>query len=180
MIRNTDTRYGLSAVVLHWVMAMMVFGLFSLGLYMTSLGYYDPWYHSAPWWHKSGGLLLLCLLIIRAAWALFNIKPVPLPTHQPWETLLATIVHRLLYWLLLAICVSGFLIATAKGDGIEFFGWFEVSAITNGLSDQEDLTGKVHLVLAITTMLLAALHVAGALKHHFLDRDTTLKRMFGI
>ena len=178
-LRNTTEGYGLPAVLLHWVMAVLVIGLFGLGLYMTGLDYYDPWYHQAPWWHKSIGLVVLVLLVLRALWALANPKPTPLPTHSGWEIGLAHVVHTLLYGLLFCICISGYLISTADGRGVEFFGWMEIPALIHGIEGQEDIAGDVHFLLAISTIALAALHALAALKHHFLDRDQTLRRMLG-
>lgn len=167
------------AVILHWTMALLIFGLFAVGLYMTSLDYYHPWYKSIPWWHKSFGLVLFSLLCIRLGVRLISQKPAHLTTHKAWEIRLAAAVHRLLYLLLFAICISGYLISTADGRGIELFGWVEIPALVQGVEGQEDIAGQIHLVLAITAMGLVAMHAAGALKHHFIDKDSTLKRMFG-
>ena len=87
--------------------------------------------------------------------------------------------HLLLYLLLLAIMVSGYLISTADNRSIEVFGWFSVPATITDLPKQEDIAGWVHLILASTLIGLVSLHAAAALKHHFIDRDRTLKRIFG-
>ena len=179
MIKNTTGGYGTLSIVLHWLTALIVFGLFALGLYMTGLGYYHPWYHSAPWWHKSFGLLLFGLLLLRIGWSLYNVKPAPLAGHLPWERRLAAVTHRLLYLLLLLICISGYLISTAKGEGIEFFGWLLVPALLPAFDNQADIAGAVHYYLALSMIGLVLLHTAGALKHHFSDRDETMQRMLG-
>ncbi len=180
MIKNTPERYGIPAILLHWSMALPVIGLFPLGLYMTSLDYYHPLYQTAPWWHKSLGLLVFLLLVIRLIWRGININPYPLPTHRFRGIRLSLLVHRLLYLLLLFTCVSGYLITTADGRSIEFFNWFEVPALIGGIEQQEDVAGDIHFVLAVSIVVLTALHVAGAFKHHFIDRDETLKRIFGV
>lgn len=161
-------------------MAILILGQFPLGLYMTSLDYYHPWYHSAPWWHKSFGLLTFVLLLVRISWRLTQPQPAPLATLSVREIRIAAVVHRLFYLLLLLLCLSGYLISTAEGRGIEFFDWFEVPALINGIEGQEDTAGAVHLALAITLISLAAVHIAAALKHHFHNGDATLKRMLGI
>ncbi len=176
---NTTGAYGLVSQLLHWLMVPLVWGVFVLGLAMTSLDYYHPWYHSAPWWHKSIGLLTLLLLGIRVIWILIQRKPLPLTRHKPWEILAARITHALMYLLLLIICTSGYLIATLKGQGIDFFGWLEMPALIDSLEDPEDLTGSIHLWIAVTLVALSLLHAAAALKHHFVDKDATLKRMIG-
>lgn len=165
------------AVLLHWLMALLMIGLFAAGLYMTDLGYYDSLYHIIPWWHKSVGLLVMVLLVVRVIWRVTNPIPKPLATHQSWEIKTATLTHRFLYLLILLIGVSGYLISTAKGKGIEFFGWFEIPALQELSADNTDLAGDIHYYLALTLILLAAAHASAALKHHFIDRDNTLKHM---
>jgi len=160
-------------------MVPLAWGLFGLGLYMTSLDYYHPWYHAAPWWHKSIGMLTLLLLSIRLSWVLTQRKPVPLSGHRAWETLIAKTTHFLLYLLLILICASGYFIATLKGQGIDFFGLLALPSVTISLEDPDDLFGRFHLWLAIILTVLSLLHALAAFKHHFLDKDATLKRMIG-
>jgi cytochrome b561 len=76
--------------------------------------------------------------------------------------------------------VSGYLISTADGRGIDVFGLFTVPATLQGIDHQEDVAGASHLVLAVTLIALALLHAGAALKHHFIDRDRTLRRMLGL
>ncbi|HDZ54993.1 MAG TPA: cytochrome b [Pseudomonas xinjiangensis] len=180
LIRNTSTRYGVVAISLHWLVALVVIGLAILGLWMTDLTYYSPYYRTAPFWHKSIGLTFAAVLALRLIWRMFNRRPSHLPNHKRWETRLAGLVHGLLYVLLAVIVVSGYLISTARGDGISVFGWFEVPALLTGLTSQADRAGFVHYWVAITVLSLAGLHALGALKHHFIDRDDTLRRMLGL
>jgi len=174
LIRNTTNAYGLVSVLLHWSMAIALIGLFAAGLYMTDLTYYDSLYHVIPRWHKSIGLLMLGLLVLRWLWILFNPKPQPLATHKPWERKLASAFHRLLYLLILILCVSGYLVSTAKGKGVEFFNWFEIPALKVLGSDEIDFAGEVHFYLAWALIIISAVHAAAALKHHYIDRDKTL------
>lgn len=178
--KNTRTGYGLVAISLHWVVALTVIGLAILGLWMVDLSYYSPWYRSAPFWHKSIGLALFAVMLFRLLWRWANPSPAHLPNHQRWELNLAGIVHVLLYLLLFVIVISGYLISTATGQGISVFGWFDVPALVSGLPSQADRAGAVHYWVAIGVLGLAALHALGALKHHFLDRDDTLRRMLGM
>jgi cytochrome b561 len=145
---------------------------------MTELDYYDALYHTLPWWHKSFGLLVIGLLLFRFLWRFSNPEPQPLSTHKNWEVFLAQIIQKLFYGLILLIGLSGYFISTAKGKGIDFFGWFEIPAITQAIKgERADLVGEIHELLAITLFVLALLHAAAALKHHFIDKDETLKRM---
>lgn len=177
--RNTSSRWGLPAVLLHWLVALVVIGLFGLGLWMTALDYYHPWYRRGPDLHRSIGVLLFILILLRLAWRLPNPTPRPLPRHRPWEIGAAHAAHALLYLLPLAITASGYLISTADGRAISVFDWFEVPALYTGLEQQEEIMGDLHAALAWGLIAIAALHALGALKHHFIDCDTTLTRMLG-
>ena len=179
-LRNTIQGYGLVAIFLHWLVALVVNGLFALGLWMTDLTYYDTWYRRAPDLHKAIGILLFLAMLGRVAWRLFNVTPADEPGMTPLERRAAHSVHLLLYLLLFALMVSGYLISTADGRPIEVFGLFAVPALVSDIPNQEDLAGKVHWYLALTLIALAGMHALAALKHHFIDRDRTLKKMLGI
>ncbi|MNI77466.1 hypothetical protein D3C73_1337610 [compost metagenome] len=87
--------------------------------------------------------------------------------------------HGFLYLSLFAVLIAGYLISTAEGVGIPVFGLFEVPALVSGLPDQADTAGVIHLYLAWVLVIFSGLHALAALKHHFIDRDVTLKRMLG-
>jgi len=177
--KNSTTRFGLIAVALHWLMALTIFVLFGLGLWMTELDYYDSWYKQGPWWHKSIGILLFFTLLFRLFWRKLTPPPVALASHKSWEVRLAHMAHLFLYLLLFAIMLSGYLISTADNRPIEVFGWFSIPATLTSIPNQEDVAGLVHLILASSIIGLVSLHAAAALKHHFIDRDRTLERIFG-
>ena len=112
---NTPERYGVISAALHWLSAIIVYGMFALGLWMVTLSYYDGWYHKAPELHKSIGILLMMGLVIRVLWRVISPPPGPLPSYSPaWSVVVLSVMH-------------GFM----------------------------------------------------ALKHHFIDKDDTLKRMLG-
>lgn len=179
MWRNTSQAYGVIAIALHWLVAIVVLGLFALGLWMVGLTYYDTWYRTAPSIHKGVGVLLFLVLSLRLLWRLVNPKPEPEPGLGPFERRASAVVHGLLYLLLFAVMASGYLISTADGRSIDVFGLFQVPATLIGLPNQADLAGDVHLALAITVIVLASIHALASLKHHFIDRDRTLLRMLG-
>jgi cytochrome b561 len=87
--------------------------------------------------------------------------------------------HGLLYLLLFVAMISGYLITTADGSSISVFGWFEVPSVTGRIRGMEDTAGAVHYWSTWALVVLAGLHALAALKHHFIDRDATLKRMLG-
>ncbi len=179
MWRNTDQAYGIIAIALHWLVAIAVLGLFGLGLWMVELTYYDTWYRTAPSIHKSVGVLLFLAMTLRLLWGLVNPKPSPEPTSSRFERLASSVLHGLLYVLLFGVMVSGYLISTADGRAVAVFGLFQVPSTLTGLPNQADLAGAIHLALAITVIVLTAIHALAALKHHFIDRDRTLMRMLG-
>lgn len=179
MLRNTQDSYGLVAIALHWLVALAIIGLFGLGLWMTGLDYYDPWYHRAPEIHKALGVLLFLVLLARLAWRLVNPRPRPEPTLSALERRASSLVHALLYGLSFAVMAAGYLISTADERPIDVFGVFAVPATVAGLPEQADRAGDVHLALAIALVVLAGVHALGALKHHFIDHDRTLLRMLG-
>ncbi|WP_027856038.1 cytochrome b [Marinobacterium jannaschii] len=176
---NDRNSYGWGLISIHWIMALAIIGLYPLGLYIDSLTYYDPEYRTVPHWHKSIGILVLMLLTIRIIWRTGNKPPAELP--QPAILTLATkAVHNLLYILMLGVLVSGYMISTADGRPIAVFNWFEIPALPALIDNQEDVAGAIHYWIATALVSLAALHALAALKHHFIDKDETLKRIFGI
>lgn len=179
MWRNTEQAYGIIAIALHWLVAVVVLGLFGLGLWMVNLTYYDTWYRTAPSIHKSVGVLLFLVMALRLLWRLVNPRPAPEPGLRRIERLASRVVHGVLYLLLFAVMGSGYLISTADGRAIDVLGVFTVPATLTGLPNQADLAGNIHLALAITVIVLAAIHALAALKHHVFDRDRTLLRMLG-
>jgi len=177
--RNTAHRYGLVSVLLHWLIAAAVFGLFGLGLWMVGLDYYSSWYRTAPDLHKGIGVLAFLVMLVRLGWKVFNPQPQPLANHGPGVRRLTRLGHGLLYMGLFAVMISGYLISTAKGRPVDVFGWFEVPALVSSLPRQADVAGVIHEYLAWALVILAVLHALAALKHHFIDRDATLQRMLG-
>lgn len=177
--RNTQNRYGFISLIFHWLTALVIFALFALGLWMVELTYYDAWYRLAPHYHKSIGLLLMLAMLLRLGWRFYSRPPEPEPSLQRWEALSARAAHILLYLLVFALGISGYLISTADGLGIALFNWFDVPATLTGIDQQEDIAGEIHKWLAWSLISLAVLHALAALKHHFLDKDRTLTKMFG-
>ncbi|PMR77016.1 cytochrome b [Billgrantia endophytica] len=175
MWRNTRTGWGLVSILLHWLSAVVIVGLFILGWWMTGLGYFDSWYNLAPWWHRSIGMLLLFATLFRLAWRF--VQPTPTAHGSRLERLAAHLGHMALYVLLLVVMISGYLISTARGRGVSVFDWFEVPALISHLPDQASIAGEIHWYSALALMVLAGGHLLAALKHHFFDRHDTLTRM---
>jgi cytochrome b561 len=177
--RNSSARYGAVSILLHWLVALAVFGLFGLGYWMVALDYYSGWYKTAPDIHKSIGILLFFVMLVRMLWRGFSPSPSSLPEHGRLTRLGSKFGHAFLYLGLFVLMLSGYLISTAEGRGISVFGLFEVPATLTSIPDQEDIAGLVHEYLAWALVVFAGIHALAALKHHFIDRDRTLLRMFG-
>ena len=178
-LRNSSARYGLISMLLHWLFAIAVYAMFGLGLWMVTLSYYDGWYHQGPELHKSIGIVLMMALVIRVVWRRISPPPPAPKSHTAFTRLSAAGAHIALYLILFAILLSGYLISTAEGKPISVFGLFDVPATLSDAGSQADLAGTVHLWLAWGVVILSVLHGLAALKHHFIDKDDTLKRMLG-
>ena len=179
MFKNSLTHYGLVSVLLHWLIALAVFGLFALGFWMVDLSYYSEWYKTAPYWHKSIGILLALAMIFRLCWRFISPPPKALATHKRWEKQLSAMMQLCLYLGITVLVLSGYLISTEDGRAIAVFTWFEVPSLGALFENQADIAGLVHEYVAYSLILLATLHGLAAVKHHFIDKDHTLKRMFG-
>lgn len=178
-LRNSRNEYGWVSIVLHWLVALTVMGLYPLGLYIVSLSYYDPGYRIYPDIHRSVGLLLAAVLVLRLIWKFLNPSPVLL-VHSGLERFAAKAGHLLLYLLLGLVLFSGYMLSTADGRSIQVFNWFSVPAIPGLASRHEETAGMVHFYAATSLVVLAGLHALAALKHHFIDRNNTLRRMLGV
>ena len=174
-IKNTTSGYGWVAIALHLLMALAIFFLFGLGLYMVELTYYDHWYRGSLDLHKSIGLVLVFAWFVRIVWRWMNTSPAPVGT--PVEQKAAHWVHVILYLMMIALFVTGYLISTADGRAISVFGLIDVPALNYAFDNQEDIAGVIHWGLAWTLIGLVGLHAAAAIKHQLIDKDNTLARM---
>lgn len=173
---DTHQRYGTLTQTLHWLSALLVIGLFGLGLWMVELGYYDDWYHQAPALHVSLGLVLAALTVIRILWRVVQPQTPPVQ-GSPVSRAAANASKYALYLLLLFMALSGYLITGAAGSGADFFDWFTLPSLMALDNDSVDLLGELHEWAAWALILLAAGHGLAALYHHFIARDLTLARM---
>ncbi len=177
MIQNTHQNFGLVTRIIHWVSAITIIGLFGLGYWMVDLDYYSQWYQTAPHWHESIGVLLCLVTLFRLFWRAVQIQPQALTSHSKQDQFKAKTVHVLLYILLFVIFSCGYLIPTADGRAIEVFTWFSLPAFGELFNNQEDIAGSIHEYGAYILIGLALIHALAAIKHHFIDKDATLKRM---
>jgi cytochrome b561 len=185
---NTRTRYGTVAMTLHWLIALMVIGNLCSGLWFGEfMSHNDPLRFTVVQLHKSSGLTILVLSLIRLAWRLVN--PIPaLPANMgPLMRFLARGTHYLFYFLIIAIPLSGWLLVSASPTGIPtmYFGLFQWPNLPffNGMLRADKVSYRetfatAHIVMAYLTIALLFLHVAAALFHQFIRRDNVLRRMW--
>jgi cytochrome b561 len=169
-------RYGTTARTAHWLTFLLLIGSFSLGFYMADLAI-SPLRLRLFAYHKWIGVTVLALTVLRLAWRLLAPPPV-LPASMPaWEKRAAGISHRLLYLLLFAAPLSGWLMSSAKGFQTVLFGVLPIPDLLSKNPPLGAALTEVHETLVLMLLGLIGLHVAAALKHHFIDRDEVLARM---
>ena len=175
--RDPERRYGLISRAVHWIIAVLIIALVPLGWYMVGLEYYDPWSYDTLEIHKALGMVVLLLASIMISWQIAGRGTRITESRKQWEVIAAKITHHLLYALMLVVPVTGYIISTSAGAGVAIFGLFEVPAVLPKSVPLRDVAISVHYYFAYAGVALIALHVAGALKHHFIDGDDTLRRM---
>ena len=176
MLANSRENYGWISILLHFVCAIFIVALFTLGLLMVDWDYSHPYYYKGPHFHESFGIIFAIILAFRLIWRQVNPKPTPL-TSSNKQARIATFVHQLFYLLMITIPISGYLISTADGRSLGVFNWFKVPAITDDIDNLATISGNIHYWLSIAIITLTVLHILAALKHHFIDKDNTLKRI---
>ena len=177
MWRSGAGHYGIVASGLHWAIALLITGLVGLGAWMVGLTYYDPWYNDSLALHKAIGIVVLALALAKFGWKLADRYPAYGPEVKPHERAGATAMHWLLNGLMVLLPVTGYLISTSEGAGIGMFGLFDVPAFFEVTTGTRDLAINIHYYVAYGGIGLVGLHVLAALKHHFVDRGSTLRRM---
>lgn len=175
-------RYTRVAILLHWLIALFIVTLLALGLTMEDLPIDIR--RQAYQFHKSLGLTVLVLTFVRIFWRLTHKAPALPDGMKPWEKFAAHAVHFGLYFIMLALPLSGWAMvsSSSRGYATEFFGlfdWPHISFLTT-LENKKEVShsfGEAHEVLANITIALLVLHVGAALKHHIINRDGVLVRM---
>ena len=175
-ISNSKNHYGLIAICLHWLMAILMVGLLALGLYMIRIPI-SFWKLKLFGWHKELGMLALVLLLFRLAWRLGNIIPSLPDTIPRWQKVAARMAHWAFYGFMVALPLSGWLITSASGLPVSFFGWFVFPDLVSANDNLRLLFTGVHEWLSYALIATLCLHIGAALKHHFINKDDILKRI---
>ncbi|MCB9987899.1 MAG: cytochrome b [Rhodospirillales bacterium] len=174
--KNTAERFGLVAQGFHWVIAFLIVGMLALGLYMEEMER-SPEKFELYGIHKSFGILVLALVVLRILWRFMNATPAPLPNHQRWEVVLAKSVQGILYLMMMVMPLSGWMMSSAGGHDVAFFGLFTMPPLVEKSKEIGEIASEIHEVAAWIMIGAIVLHVAGALKHKLIDKDGTVARM---
>jgi cytochrome b561 len=175
-LRNTTSRWGAVAQLLHWTIVVLVITQFVLAtiaedlpLGMRKLGVLAR--------HKSVGITIFMLAVVRLLWRWSNPTPTLPSTLKPYEQQLARITHAALYALLLAMPITGWIMSSARNFPVSWFGVFQLpDLVAPDKTLFEDML-KTHATLAWVLGVVATLHMLAALKHHFVLKDDVLRRM---
>lgn len=171
-----STRYTATAIALHWLIFALIACGFTLALYMTGLPL-SPAKLKYISWHKWIGVTIFMLMLARLVWRLAHPAP-PLPASMPaWQRSAARVSHVMLYILIIAIPLTGWLMSSAFGVPTVYLGLLQLPSPLGRDKELAELLKSAHLFLNYTMLALVIIHVAAALKHHLADKDDVLARM---
>lgn len=176
-LRNNAQRWGAISIALHWLTVVLIVGLATLGLVMTELPT-SPLKISLYALHKSFGLTVLALTVLRLLWRFYAGSPDAVPGTPRWQARIAHAVHGALYTLLLAIPLSGWLFNSASGFPLRWFGLFSLPKLSSYDKALKAFAHETHETLFYVLAALLLAHAGAALVHHYRDRDATLSRMW--
>ena len=168
--------YTRTAIALHWIIALLIFTTFPLGVYMHDLPL-SPDKLRLYSWHKWIGVTIFLLALVRISWRSSHLPPALPAAMQSWEKFAAQTVHYLLYMLILAIPVSGWLMSSAKGVQTVYLGILPLPDLVSKDKELGDSLKAVHESFNLLLLGLLLAHIGGALKHHFIEHDDILARM---
>ena len=176
-LTDTKARFGAGSIALHWIVA-----LFFIALIVT--GYGLMWAPRGPMrgaWvdaHDAIGFLLVAFAGLRLIWRAFN--PLPALTAGPrWENIAARVVHALLWFFVLALPLTGWVVASTGRRPLSVFGWFDFPRIWGNDLPMHRMSEEWHGILSHLFLIVFALHILGALKREYGSKDGTLRRMLG-
>jgi len=171
-------RYDPVARTLHWTVVVLLFVTMPMGILMYSVLGRGALQDALFTVHKSLGLLILALMLARLGWRLAHGAPPPSPALRPLEIAASRGVHWLLYLLLLLMPVTGYVMETAGGFAVSFFGLVAVPRLVAPDKALSDMAERAHLTLQWAIYALVLMHVGAALHHHFFRRNDVLARMW--
>jgi len=173
--RNTTHAWGSLSKAFHWLIVLLIINQWLIAERADELKGLAKL--EALAWHKSFGMTVLMLAVLRLVWRLMNPTPELATETKPWERVLAKISHALLYALIFAMPLTGWMMSSAKNYPVSWFRLFQFPDLVAPAEQTFHRMHDVHHLLFNVLVGVALLHVAGALKHHFIDRNDVLKRM---
>ena len=178
--KNTRERFGIVTKSFHWSIALLIICLVPMGIFLADYAETKTKFALFPY-HKEFGILVLVLASCRVLWHLYSFPPQFVPSLKAWEKWGARVAHALLYVAMFAMPLSGWILSSASGRTVNFFG-IDLPNFVAPSKGTKDFFEDIHGFVGYALIPLVGLHVAGALKHHFFDKDITLKRMlpFGL
>ena len=175
-LKNTSTEWGSVSKSLHWLVVALVLVMAWIGLRMGDMPN-GPDKIASYAMHKSIGLTILALVVLRLLWRAYAGAPAPVAGTPPLQERIASLAHWALYALLLAMPLSGWVLNSASGFPLQWFGLVNLPAIAGKDHDLHELAEEVHELLFWAMVVVAVAHAAAALHHHLFLRDATLTRM---
>ncbi|MDG6777545.1 cytochrome b [Thiomicrorhabdus sp. zzn3] len=176
-LKNSAQTFGVVSRANHWLSAFLFIGLIALGIYMHELPR-SPEKFELYDLHKSLGIGLLMLMILRLVWLKVSPNPEQL-SHNKFEHILAHSVKGILYLAMLVMPISGWIMSNSGGHEVAFFDLFVLPTLVGENDTVHEIAEGIHGTVGPLMIVVILLHVAGALKHHFIYKDNTLKRMLG-
>lgn len=175
-VRNSDNHWGWPSKLLHWLTAILIFIQIPLGYYAEDLKL-SPLKLDLFVWHKSIGMLVLFLAILRLLWRITGTIPKTADASL-LQRRLAQFAHALLYGLMIALPISGWITTSAANIPTKLFWLLELPAITGPDEALKSMASEVHEICVTMLIIILVVHIGAALRHHLILRDSTLKRMW--
>lgn len=176
MSHPSPIRYTSSAIALHWLMACLILAVYFMGISIDDFPV-GPDRIMLVTWHKWLGVTIALLWFARVAVRLTNTPPAAPAGSPAWQNKAASLIHILLYVLMIAIPVTGWLMSSAKGYTTTFFGFFDLPNLLDKDKAVAHTLKEAHELLANSLMVLIAVHIVAALKHQLIDKDNLMARM---
>jgi cytochrome b561 len=175
-LKNPNDRWGAVSQGFHWLIVLLLLAQGTVGLLMGDMAR-GPDKIAVFAFHKSVGISILALALARLLWRLDAGRPAPVPGMPTWQERMASLTHGALYLLLFAVPISGWVMNSAAGFPLQWFGLFNLPSIAAHDHDLHEFTEDLHEWLFWALVALAAAHAAAAAYHHLFQRDATLVRM---
>lgn len=175
-LKNTPERWGAISQLLHWTIVILIFAIAWIGLTMGDLPN-GPDKIKTYALHKSLGITILALTTLRLVWRLYAGSPHPVPGSPRWQERIAGLTHMAIYALLFAIPISGWVLNSAAGFPLQWFGVVNLPHIVEKSHDLHELAEEAHELMFWVLALLVVAHAGAAFFHHLFQGDATLARM---